>query len=415
MGDFPADNVDAFGKLIADSTTNHLNVASHYPFSPERWRFFVDGTRQFIQYNSVSQYNHATDVHELSPAGGETVTLETTERPRYVVQYEQDGTFAMSASQSLNSGDRIRIGLFTDNEGWFLEHNGDHASDSEVDLVIRRNGSEEARETNELSRPVTDFTRYELRTNWYNVGRQRWAQTFSAAGSQNQQLIGTTSVDGGRGPQIGNLPMRYEVTAASGTSNLTVNAGSIGFVTLGDVESVTRVKSEHFNGDIGSGNTWVPFGYGLRIDPDRDITNVQLTDVQVQEWGGSGDLRVIAQSFDPSKVADSNGNQLTDSDFSTPATLSSQNSVMQETTNIAQFADSSGTVGTSASNPGGWQVGFSSLYSGGQSQNASVTGANRQRKRQISDRDIVVFLAFATDSITDTASADVEYTLEEEW
>ena len=35
---------DAFGKLIVDSTTNELDIASHYPYSLERWRLLVDGT-----------------------------------------------------------------------------------------------------------------------------------------------------------------------------------------------------------------------------------------------------------------------------------------------------------------------------------------------------------------------------------
>jgi len=52
------ENLDAFGNDISNRT-NVLDLAAHYPYSPERWRLFVGGTRQFPEYGSVTQYNHA--------------------------------------------------------------------------------------------------------------------------------------------------------------------------------------------------------------------------------------------------------------------------------------------------------------------------------------------------------------------
>ena len=46
---------DAFGNEV-NSRTNVLDLAAHYPYSPERWRVFVDGDRVFPEYGTVPQY-----------------------------------------------------------------------------------------------------------------------------------------------------------------------------------------------------------------------------------------------------------------------------------------------------------------------------------------------------------------------
>lgn len=391
--DILQNNRDAFDKPIADTTKNALDIASHYPYNPERHRLYVNGSRVFPQYGSVSQYNHATDVHELSPAAGETVVLETNERPRYVVQYEIAATWALSISQSLQSGDRVRFGLYTDQNGWFFEHNDTH-SPNDVDLVIRRAGSEVVREAEALSRPLTDFTRPELYTNWYNVGRQLWKQTYTDSGVQINQDIGTTSVDGERGPQVGNLPLRYEVTAGSGTSNLTLDAGSMGFVVLGDVTATTREKTHRFTHTFSTTGSWVPIG-AIRIDPDRYIVNTQLKNTDVVSFGGSSgtSVRVMPMAVDPSKTDAAT--------WAAPAELSATNSVIQTASTVSTFPDSTGTVVSSASDPGGYQLGYGSWYSTGTGSKTAVASGSPTRKRALSDRDVCIFLG------NSSAAADV--------
>lgn len=392
---------DSFGKQIADSTANKLDIASHYPYNPERHRLFVNGSRVFPEYGSVSQYNHATDVHELTPAAGETVVMETMERPRYVVQYEIAASWAFSISQSLQSGDRLRFGLFTENNGWFFEQNDTH-SDSECDLVVRRNSSEVVRESTELPNPTTEFTRPELYTNWYNVGRQRWVQTYTEDGTQYNKEVGKTSVDEGRGPQVGNLPLRFEVTAGSGTSNLTLNAGSLGFVVLGNVNQTTRQKTHTFSGTISTTGTWVPLN-AIRIDPDRYIVNAQVRNTDVVQFSGSGNILVMPISVDPGNT-DASG-------FSAPEEMSASNSVIQSTSSVTTFPDSTGTAVSSASNPGGYQLGFGSWYSSGSGSRTTIASGSTTRKRALSDRDICVFLGNAST----TGDYSVEVVTEQDW
>jgi len=42
---------DAFGNEISNRT-NVLDLAAHYPYSPERWRLFSNGSRIFPEYQS---------------------------------------------------------------------------------------------------------------------------------------------------------------------------------------------------------------------------------------------------------------------------------------------------------------------------------------------------------------------------
>src|SRR6056297_1784831 len=107
---------DVFGKKKSDSTRNDGDIAGHYPYSQERWRFYentIDETnRIFLEYNEDARYQHQAfgtgvsnggsyDVHEISPNAGETLIFKTTERFRYVVGYESVVTWAFGISQDL--------------------------------------------------------------------------------------------------------------------------------------------------------------------------------------------------------------------------------------------------------------------------------------------------------------------------
>ena len=113
---------DLFGKGISDITTSRLNIPSAYEYNPERLRLEVDGQVVQPEYDSVPQYNHTGKVHELIPqSAGETVALQSAERPSYVVQYESAASFAFAASKKagdLVGDDRIRVGRHDGGEGW---------------------------------------------------------------------------------------------------------------------------------------------------------------------------------------------------------------------------------------------------------------------------------------------------------
>lgn len=400
---------DAFENQVSGRTTV-LNLASHYPYSPERWRLFVDGSRVFPEYGAVSQYTHTDDKHGLSPAAGETVIFESTERPRYTVQYELAATWAFATNQSLQGNDRIRVGLYDGSDGWYFEHRGDHA-DNEGDFVLERAGSEVYRKTNrDIHTPVTTHARLKIQTGWYDITRQIWERSYPDGGTQRNPEIGRFSADTARGSRTGNLPIHYEVTADASTSDLVFNAGSCAQVNLGTTTDFSRSKTAEFTTNVATTDTWVPI-HAIRIDPAREIINTQLTNTDIVSFSGSGDIRVMPRAYAPEQLANGSGGALVDGDFSTPPEHSALNSVIESTTAVAEFPDATGTTGPSAANPGGYQLGFASRHSSGTGSKTQTDSGSATPKREVSARDVCVFLAKAEVA----GDVTVEYITQQNW
>lgn len=386
------ENTDAFGNLT-HPRTNVLDIAAHYPYSPVRWRLFVDGSRVFPEYNSVSQYNHATDVHELKPNAGETVVFETTERPRYVVAYELAATFAFDYNQELQGDDKIRVGLWDGDNGWYLEQNSSHAVDRADFIELRDNTETYRKENVDTLTSLQEFHRLKLETGWYQVTRQTWERSYSSNGRQVNGEIGSFDSGSSRnGPKYGNLPLRYEVTADSNSTDLTLNAGSTAQVNLGDTVPLTRDKKLFGEGTIDTADVYQPLA-AYRVDPDRFIINTEVEDFTCRKTTTSSDTYLLFQSFAKENVRDGNGNQLQDSDFSSPNSQSTQTSVLEVATNVEQVVDSDGNLQTGMANPGGYQVQSAALYTGTGQTKTTAVGPGAIVKRTVTDRDYVVVLA----------------------
>jgi hypothetical protein len=390
-------NNDAFGNSILNRT-NVLDLAAHYPYSPERWRIFVDGSRVFPEYTSVSQYTHDTDRHLLQPAAGETVVFESAEKPRYVVQYELACTLTFALNQSLQSGDSLVVGLYDGSDGWYMEQDGTH-NDDEADFVTERSGTEVYRQENlDIYRATTQFARLRLQSAWYDIARQKWSRSFPELNNNTDAFAEQEN------------PVNYEIQASDSTTGLELEAGSAAQVNLGTTTALTRNKiaTETFN--IGTSGTWLP-QFCLRIDPDNPNVNIQLSDVAIIEQETQSDVRVSAQACDPSNVLDSGGNELTSSDYSTPEILSDTNQALQISTAVEQFPNSSGTTVTSTDTPGGWQVGYDSLYTAQGNNTADQAAGNIASKRPIYSQDVIVFIANAGG----TGGVSINYRSEQDW
>jgi hypothetical protein len=405
-------NSDAF-RNVYTTRTNVLDIASHYPYNPERLRLFVDGSRVFPEYNSVSQYNHAGDVHEISPAAGETVAFRTAERPRYVVQYELATTFACNLNKAggdLQGDDRFRAGLWDGTDGWYLEHNATHEADK-ADFVEVDDGTETYREEDiDVLVPFTRFARFKLQTGWYKVTRQKWERSYSSNGHQINDVILNASSDDNNGPTTGNLPVRYEIRADSNTSDLRLDAGSVAQVNLGRTTSLTRNKVDEETVNVDDTNTWIPL-FAVRTDPNRNIVNTQFTDLAISEFGGNADIRVSVNSFAAQNVADVNGNQLTDSDFSTPPLFNDTNNVLEVSEAVDQVVDSTGTLQSAMANPGGFQIGFDALNTGGGNTVTDNAPGPVASKRPLYPQDIAVVLANAGG----TGDVTFQFRTEQDW
>lgn len=403
-----ATSADAFDWQVRLGMTNEADIAAHYPYTPERFRVFVNGTRQFLQYGSAPEYENLVDGHRLKPqSAGDVVTMETTEAYRYVVGYVLEWSAALRTNQSLQSGEIVTFGygdsdldnstgasLGPNADGWFFYWTGAHA-DREITVAEYRDGTELDAETVTLEKDTTVWKRLASLINWYNVGHARYIETYTEDGEQRNPTVAKTSIDDGKGAQTSNKSVQLSVKAEGGAGSLEAELGSVGVRTLGDVQAITREKTGAFEASVGTTGAWVPI-YAIRVDPERGIVNTQLRNTDIAKYSASADIQVMAREFAPENLRDDSGNQLTDADWASPSEQSETNSVVQATTAVGQFPDSSGSLVTSTTDPGGFQLGFASLYASGSGSKTTVRGGSGQtRKRQVSDRDVCVFLANA--------------------
>lgn len=409
-------NRDAFENDI-NNRTNVLDLAAHYPYSPERWRLFVDGSRVYPEYDTVPQYTHATDRHELAPAAGETVTFRSAERPRYVVQYELASTWAFALNQELAAGDSLRVGLYDGEDGWYMEQTGAHDPD-EADFVMERDGSEVyRREDRYIELETTAFGRLRLSTGWYDLTRQEWQRSYPAASQradekgefiQQNPTVATGGAPAQQGPRTGNLPVYFSVTASGSTTDLVLSAGSAAQVNLGTTTEFRRVKAFTDDAEITTTGTWEPI-HAFRADPARDIVNTQLSEFRILAYGGDT-LDLIIQAHAAEKVLNGAGDPL-NGNFVYPVELSDTNNVIQITDGVAEAPDDTGTPVATTANPGGYQIGRVAQRTTGQGNTTSTQTTSTESKRALYGQDVGVLWANGDA----TGTVEFEIRTEQDW
>jgi len=418
---------DAFGKLIADTTTNKADLASHYDYNPERWRVRVDGTRVLPEYGSVAEFEDGTDEFRLKPSQGGTAQILTAEKFRYVVGYVTKPSFAFNTNRSLEGDDlvvvgygdpdlqNISTGLLGDNaDGYFLVYDTSLSSD-EVKTVVYRDGTAVAGPNIAPAEKAIDiWKRYAIDLNWYNVGETSFTETYTQNGSQQKIVRQMLSNDDGKGPTTANHRARFAVKRDANSSDLTLSTGSVSVITLGDVAAILRTKTAVAEYTFSTTNEWVPM-LAMRIDPDRDNVTAQLTQTSVEKWGGSGDVEIVCQAHAAQKVLDGNGDPVPDADYSAPELHNGTNSVIQTATTVDQAArESDGTTQTSITDsdgPGGFQIGYSSFRTSGSGQNTRESSVSTVQKRPINSGAVAVFWGRAEN----TATVTWRYDTDQDW
>jgi len=423
---------EAFGKSVRLNTQNKADLASHYAYTPERYRVYVDGVRQLIQYDGEpTQFTNNADSFSLEPqTSGEVVTLKTAERYRYVVQFVLEWSIAFQINQELQSGDVWAIGYGDPDlengaddtpgpnaDGWFVYQNKSNAVDKAT-LAEYRNGTEVAATTVSFSELPLTWGRLAGDTNWYNVGETSLTETYVEKSNGNTEQrndkVATVGVDQGKGPELANHRFTASVKAGSGAGSLELETGSIGVRIFGDVSTILRTKTFDFELEYtGTTGEFEPL-LAIRVDPDRSEVTSQLRVLEAVAFGGDSNLVMIANNFDSENVLDTNGDPLTDADFSAPVELNELNSVTETSTAVEQVPDGSGTAQTSMVNPGGYQVGYASLTTAdaqGNTVSQASTSNARTQKRIIPDGDIAVVMLRS--GATGTVEGNIQF--DQDW
>ena len=385
---------DAFGRIIADGTRNSVDIPAYTEFNPERLRLFENDTR-VRPADIPTQFTDTESTWQLTPDAGNTLTIFTAERPRYIVGYEGEASTASKATNALGAGDTLEIGLSdrqTPVNKAYFEING--GSDNR--LVLVGQGSEVATTTFTFPEGVDETTpiRYEIQFNWYNVGRYRFNISYTDSsrpkGSrQVNKCIGELTVDDDFATGDGAYHIYQRVDATN--AGVDIHTGSYGYTVLGRVDVTTRTKSARITGLSYGGSGQYEALAALRIDPNRGNVFTQLKNLTVFPDGGSGELLAIVTS---QENTDATG-------FSAPPQHSPRNSIIEQTTDVSTFPQQDGTIVTQTNNPNGYQVGLATFESAGTGTNARIqTNVNVENKRPLYEDDVCIFLYKA-----DTATA----------
>jgi len=398
---------DAFNKIITDSTSNTLDLPSGYKFSPERYRFDINSTR-FRDIDGDTRVSREESSFLLQPDQNDKITFFSAERPRYVVGYEAVASGSFKINTTVDTGDKIRFGINDfqnpENAAFFEINGGDNR------VVLKDQGTEHTTQNFTLpdTLDATDPIRWEIKYNWYGVGRYLFTINYSddtqPQGEKQQSFQVAELV---RDDDYSNSdPIQHLFTEIE-TSNTgkEIEVGSFGFNVLGDVIPTSRVKTSRISGASYGGSGDYEAMAAFKVDSDFGNIFTQVKSLEVTPDTTEGEALAIAVESSETDA----------SNFSTPVQHSSNNSIVKESTggDVTTFPNESGSVVTSASNPNGRQVGFGASDVSGQGSRAARSGSIQRDKRPIYEDDVVVILYKADTATSD--SVNIVYQTEQFW
>jgi len=413
---------DAFGNLIADNTSNKADIASHYKFSPERWRLFKENTgtgemeRQFVQYGDTTGFSDNVGSYTVVPPSGGVGTIRTAERFRYVVGYVSEISFSFQANQSLQAGDKVVVGYgnpdlengMASADGYMIEFEPGLA-DNEAYFSIYRNGTVVSnggsRKLVTLEKPITTWRRFAIDFNWYNVGNVVLAETYTDGGEQLNPVRSKVSVDDGKGSENGNKRLHFSIQ--DGGNGLELETGSASVITKGNVQEIRRFKGFwQFGETIGTADSWVPLLAFRRSPGDRNV-NLQVNSLQVLDYSETDNVVLICKCFDSSNVTFGG----TDS-WGPAEHITGQNSAVETREDVDQFADDTGTLVSNTATPGGYKVARSvRTAAGGGNNTRTATSPDIDLKRSVFNGDVAVILGLSGT----TGDVGYEFSVSEDW
>lgn len=381
------ENQDAFDNLVVRNTQNELDIGSHYNFNLERLRFLENGTLINDPDADSTRFDDLENNYRLSPQAGDDLFLYTAQRSRYLIGFDAQASMALQLETALGTGDRVEFGLNdlqTPVNKAFFEF-----TDSGQRCVLTKSGSENVETSFELPDGVTQTTplRPEIKFNAYGIGRYEFILSYTDStepiGEKQKNVTVAELVDDeGFTTNDYNYHLYYEIDAAN--PDLTLLCGSFSYITNGGAFPSSRTKVTRV---VGTANNYTGGGeyepiLAVRIDADRGNVFTTFESVQAVPDGGDGELLVVVVSDDQT---DATG-------FSTPPQHNPLNSVIEQTTNVTTFPDQDGNIVTTATNPGGYQVGFFASDAVSTSANSGRATESVVNPRPLFEDDVAIFL-----------------------
>lgn len=414
---------DNFDRVVANDLADLIVVDGEKDFTPERLRYYKDGTRRFLEYGTDSNFSEVSSGHLLSPDADQTLTLETAERSYYPVGNDLWPSMARRLSKAPQSGDVVGGGYGvidlanfdpdavsysgTDADGFFWYHTADTGL-SNVLLALVRGGTIEYSNTYSLPVAADILTIVEKRLNYYDVGPGVTRLTYTdiedhPEDPQRNEFIGAVANDDGKGPERGSHRVTLAISQASGNTGLEAELGSIGLSTPGEAEPNYKDKGHSMDLEYTNPASTYEVCGALRSDPDRPTAKLRIPEINIIKTPGSSvsRTRVLMIAVGPSETdapTGAKGGTLTT--WQTPEEHNPVNSVVEEiednTLTGPDEADSGTditgpTTTNSMDDPGGYQIGRDSVTPEG-TGNAPAALGGAIGDRELYDTDVCLIL-----------------------
>jgi hypothetical protein len=388
---FDGDSADNFGRVVANGLGDIITVDGEKDFTPERLRYYKDGTRRFLQYGTDANYSETAPGRLLEPDADQTLRIRTAERSFYPVGNDLWPSLASRVTQTPQAGDAVGAGYGvididnfdpaavsysgSDADGFFWFHTADTGLDS-VLLVGVQGGTIFDSRTVSLAKAADILTITEQRLNYYDVGPSTYRETYTNVADyptdpQRNDTIGAVANDDGKGPERGSHRMVAAVKQAAGNTGLGFEVGSLGIRTPGPSTPDYKDKIHTMSFDYTNpAETWEVVG-AIRSDPTRPTVKLRLPDFNITTTPGTSvnRTRLLIQSVDPANT-NADGAFPADHADAVPDEHSAVNSIVEEIEDnslTGPVEDDAGTDVTGATtagsmdNPGAYQIGYDSI------------------------------------------------------
>jgi hypothetical protein len=412
---------DNFDRNVSNELKDIIELPGEKDFTPERYRYFVNGNRRFLMYGDDANYSETQAGRLLTPDAGMTQTFRSAERAFYPVGNDLWVSIAQAIPTLPDEGDAVISGYGDPNiqnynpdtrtwggttaDGYLGIFDADTGTDT-VHEVIVQSGTVVYRNDLELRKDADILSIFERQLNWYDVGQSVLKQSFTAIDQhpndpQQNRTIGATAVDDGQAAALGSQRPVVAVTQAEGNTGLEVEVGSMGIRTPGPAEPNYKTKAHRITATVSTTDTWQAVG-AIRGQPSRNVTKLRLNSINILSTAGSNtNTRVLVVSVDRVNTnATDIFNGQTHADL-VPNEHSKKNSVVEQivdNTITVPIEDDPGTDVTgavsanTADNPGGYQIGNDSFTTETAQGNQTVFEEGITPNRELNDRDVGVIL-----------------------
>lgn len=354
---------DEFEKLITTGITSEITLPSTQDPTPEFYKLYENDTR--VDIANSTTYQNTPNTHQFAVPGGTSVRWQSRERGHYITSFDAVWSAALRLLTALETGDVLRVGQSTETldpststgTGWYYEF----TADQPPRYVIYDDGVQASATYSDFPVPVTTPIRLASQFNLYDVGPHlpsvyHTDTTADASDPGVLTKLDGVAVDDDWAVSQFTLPIFFELDVAAGNNTKTLDAGSMGYLVLGDVSQKfrpkwTRDREISFTGSLSiNSSDYTPF-YAVRLKPGDETRKVNFTAFQL-----TADVpgEVVIKAFYPDQVAFQNGAP----NWRTPPQQTPGTAIIQVSDAIVEVENQNGTLVSQTPSPGGFQVGF---------------------------------------------------------